>query len=321
MIQELKNDNDSLTKKCNMETNIKEKYFEMWRASEKEKDRIKTSQSVFRGFQQRLTKEPGSNREILKIDPSMLEDVDGPSVELGRGRFGTVVLKQFRSSPVAVKYFDSSSTPKLVEREASFLAQCCHINLPLIYGMNNTHAPFFIVTQFYGSESFKPVTLRGVIKEEAEVSIESSENWLHILTQLCDCLSYIHRKDIIHNDIKNDNIVIVCNSKGCFSPILIDFGKACPLTRAKKKILTEEEKAMYYREHCHIAPEVIEGSHSQSILSDMYSFGVVIASIYKYTKYRPFKELARNCLKPVSNRCTSAELLSVILNFPVEKFS
>lgn len=321
MIQELKNDNDSLTKKGNMETNIKEKYFEMWRASEKEKDRIKTTQSVFRGFQQRLTKEPGSNREILKIDPSMLEDVDGPSVELGRGRFGTVVLKQFRSSPVAVKYFDSSSTPKLVEREASFLAQCCHINLPLIYGMNKTHAPFFIVTQFYGSESFKPVTLRGVIKEEAEVSIESSENWLHILTQLCDCLSYIHRKDIIHNDIKNDNIVIVCNSKGCFSPILIDFGKACPLTQAKKKILTEEEKAMYYREHCHIAPEVIEGSHSQSILSDMYSFGVVTASIYKYTKYRPFKVLARNCLKPVSNRCTSAELLSVILNFPVEKFS
>ena len=70
MIQELKNDNDSLTKKCNMETNIKEKYFEMWRASEKGKDRIKTCQSVFRGFQQRLTKEPGSNREILKIDPS-----------------------------------------------------------------------------------------------------------------------------------------------------------------------------------------------------------------------------------------------------------
>ena len=243
LIQELKNDTDSLTKKCNMETNIKEKYFEMWRASEKEKDRIKTTHSVFRGFQQKLTKEPGSNREILKIDPSMLEDVDGPSVELGRGRFGTVVLKQFRSSPVAVKYFDSSSTPKLVEREASFLAQCCHINLPLIYGMNNTHAPFFIVTQFYGSESFKPVTLRGVIKEEAEVSTESSENWLHILTQLCDCLSYIHRKDIIHNDIKNDNIVIVCNSKGCFSPILIAFGKACPLTQAKKKILTEEEKS------------------------------------------------------------------------------
>lgn len=78
---------------------------------------------------------------------------------------------------------------------------------------------------------------------------------------------------------------------------------------------------MYYREHCHIAPEVIEGSHSPSILSDMYSFGVVIASISKYTKYRPFKELARNCLKPVSNRCTSAELLSVILNFPVQKFS
>lgn len=66
--------------------------------------------------------------------------------------------------------------------------------------------------------------------------------------------------------------------QGLFSPILIDFGKACLVTETRKKTLTEEVKARYYQEDCHISPEVIEGSHVQSVLSDMYSFGVLIAS-------------------------------------------
>ena len=110
------------------------------------------------------------SKGILNIDPSLLEDVDNASHELGKGRFGTVLLKKFRSSPVAVKYFDTSVRAQLVEREAYLLTHCCHINLPLIYGMNNILKPFFIVTQFYGSESLKPVTLRGLVREEAEVT-------------------------------------------------------------------------------------------------------------------------------------------------------
>ena len=63
----------------------------------------------------------------------MLGEIEG-SGEIGKGRFGTVYLKKFRSSPVAVKYFDESSTAKTVETEAVFLSKCCHFNLPLIFG-------------------------------------------------------------------------------------------------------------------------------------------------------------------------------------------
>jgi len=320
VMQDLREENESLTKKFNIEAAIKEKYFEMWRASEKEKDKIKNSTLIFRGCHQSISKGQiaDKSREILKIDPSLLEDADASPVELSKGRFGTVFLKQFRSSPVAVKYFETSVAAKLVEKEASYLQQCCHINLLLIYGMNNNSKPFFIVTQFYGDTSFKPVTLKTAMKQEAKVSINGLENWFYILTQLSDCLNYLHNKQIIHNDIKNDNVVITCSSKSFFSPILIDFGKACLISEARKKILTEEEKGKYYRGHCHIAPEVIEGSHAQSVLSDMYSFGVMIASIYKYTKYRPLKELAKHCLKPVSSRCTLSEFCRIMLHFPVE---
>ena len=305
--------------KFNVETAIKEKYFEMRRASEKEKDKIKSSRLILNGYRQNVAtcNEALANktREILKIDPSLLEDVDNASHELGRGRFGTVLLKKFRSSPVAVKYFDTSVKATLVEREALLLTYCCQINLPLIYGMNIIQKPYFIVTQFCGSGSLKPFTLRGLLREEVEVTKLGFEDWLHIVTQLSDCLSYLHSTNkVIHNDIKSDNVVLVCSSNNFFSPILIDFGKACFLNNAKKKILSDEEKARHYKEHFHIAPEVVEGTCAQSIFSDVYSFGVVIASIYSHTKHRPLKELGKHCLKPVSSRCTSTELLSIVIN-------
>ena len=70
----------------------------------------------------------------------------------------------------AVKYFDMSVRAQGVEKEAFLLTHCCHINSPFNYGMNNTLKPFFIVTHLYGSESLKPVTLKGLIREEAEVT-------------------------------------------------------------------------------------------------------------------------------------------------------
>ena len=86
--------------------------------------------------------------------------------------------------------------------------------------------------------------------------------------------------------------------------------------RQGEKKLSQEEKDRYYKEHFHIAPEIIEGTYAQSFLSDMYSFGVVIASLYRFTIYRPLKELARKCLKPVASRCTSSELLSIVTKTP-----
>ena len=118
--------------------------------------------------------------DILEISPSLLEGIDGVG-EKGKGRFGTVCLKKFRSTPVAVKYFDLSSTAKVVEREAMYLRRCCHINLPISYGINVKEKPFFIVSQYHGNESFKAFTLQNIIHEDAGITISGSEHWLHMI--------------------------------------------------------------------------------------------------------------------------------------------
>ena len=81
----------------------------MWRASKKEKDKIKTARLVIHGCTKGAYNQ---DTDILKISPSLLEGIDGVD-EIGKGRFGTVYLKKFRSTPVAVQYFDLSSTVNL----------------------------------------------------------------------------------------------------------------------------------------------------------------------------------------------------------------
>ena len=72
------------------------------------------------------------------------------------------------------------------------MKQCCHINLPLLYGMNNAQRPFYIDTSFM--EDLKP---------GGHITVSGLENWLHIIfMRLCDSLFYLH-----YNEIKNDNVV------------------------------------------------------------------------------------------------------------------
>ena len=150
----------------------------------------------------------------------MIEDVEGAG-EIGKGKFGTVLLKKFRSSPVEVKYFDATTSAKVVEKKPLYLSECYPFNLPLSFGRNVTKKPQLIVTQFYGNKRLQVTTLNKV-----SISNLASERWLHIVSQLSDGLYYLHKKKILHNDIKSDKIVVVNVSSGAFCPVLIDFGKA-----------------------------------------------------------------------------------------------
>ena len=147
-----------------------------------------------------------------------------------------------------------SSTAKVVEREAMYLRRCCHINLPILYGINLKEKPLF-VSQYHGNEGFKAFTLQNIICEDTGITISGSEHWLYVINQLVDDLCYLHQKEILHNDIKKDDIV-VHSSRETFFLVLIDFRKACLVKEGKTKALSSAEKSRYYKEHYHIAPEI-----------------------------------------------------------------
>jgi len=70
--------------------------------------------------------------------------------------------KKFRSMPVAVKYLPTCNVEQ-VQREAFFLKQCWHINLPILFGVNTSIKPYFMVTEFYGNGLLAPSTFKDVL--------------------------------------------------------------------------------------------------------------------------------------------------------------
>ncbi|KAJ7377235.1 hypothetical protein OS493_030437, partial [Desmophyllum pertusum] len=100
-----------------------------------------------------------------------------------------------------------------------------------------------------------------------------------IMLELCQALQHLHLKQLLHRDIKSDNILLTTLHTG-FHPMLIDFGKSIEVSEAisKKKCLSAHEQDDYREKYRHIAPEIILGQ-PPSFASDLFSFGVVMSDV------------------------------------------
>lgn len=98
--------------------------------------------------------------------------------------------------------------------EAKLLARLQHPNIvPIICAFEVLGTAYYVMPHVGGSP------LHVAAPHHSEINGE----WLTpVLTSLLNALNYLHAKELLHRDIKPDNIII--NEKG--EPILIDFGTA-----------------------------------------------------------------------------------------------
>ena len=80
-------------------------------------------------------------------------------------------------------------------------------------------------------------------------------------------------------------------------PIVIDFGKCRLSSNPKRYDLSDVQKALYRRKHSWIAPELIQGTHSQSPASDVYSLGVLLQNMLSKFVQQSY------CLESLATRC------------------
>ena len=119
-----------------------------------------------------------------------------------------------------------------------------HISIPILYGV--CYKKKMLLMQFCGHHT-KSLTVWKLITTN-HTKFTKNE-WNNYLFQILLAMKHIHDSGYLHNDMKEDNVVISKNDKREWVPVIIDFSESCLITECKKR--------KYKSFHRHIEPAVL----------------------------------------------------------------
>lgn len=124
---------------------------------------------------------------------------------LGRGRFGKVYLVQETSTKCAYamkKQDHNQTTEILVGREVGIQTDLCHPNILRLYGSFHEDNATYLILEYAPNGS-----LRKKLDKLPNKRLDEKCAARYILA-CADALIYLHERDIIHRDIKPDNLLL-----------------------------------------------------------------------------------------------------------------
>jgi len=195
--------------------------------------------------------------------------------KLGEGGMGVVYKAQDTRLDrlVAIKFLPQHLIADAVEKErfvheAKAASALNHANITTIHEIDEFEGQMFIVMEYCEGK-----TLKKMIEKET-LTIKKV---LDIGIQICEGLTAAHKKEIVHRDIKSENIMVTQEGQ----VKIMDFGLAklkgaTKLTKARSTLGTA----------AYMSPEQASGEEVDS-RSDIFSFGVVLYELL--TKQLPFK--------------------------------
>jgi serine/threonine protein kinase len=196
---------------------------------------------------------------------------------LGAGGMGAVYLARrvLIGDEVAVKVLHSKFTndEKLVERfrrEARAAAQLHHPNVVTIHDYGEPRGPggfAYIVMEFVRGES-----LRQLLRREGRLDARRA---VELMRGVCAGVGAAHRRDIVHRDIKPDNVIVspADDDHAAEQVKVVDFGIAKIRDMASESTLTEAGSmvgTLFY-----MAPEQCKGEPLDA-RADVYSLGAML---------------------------------------------
>jgi serine/threonine protein kinase len=189
--------------------------------------------------------------------------------EVGRGGMGIVYCARDKrlKREIAIKVlppelsFRADIRQRFL-REAETAAQLNHPNIVPIYTVEERdNLVYFVMAYIKGDNLGQRLQQHGPI---APVEVR------RILREVADALSYAHNRNVIHRDIKPDNIII---DEETGRAMVTDFGIARALTDSGDSRLTATGMAI--GTPAYMSPEQSAGDSSIDGRSDLYSLGVV----------------------------------------------
>jgi serine/threonine protein kinase len=143
-------------------------------------------------------------------------------------------------------------------REAQSATSLVHPNIVSIYDVGEDGDLYYIVMEYVDGQ-----TLKKYIQQNSPLSVEET---LHIMKQLTSAISHAHQNNIIHRDIKPQNILI-----DNFGNVKItDFGIAMALSATSITQTNSVLGSVHY-----LSPEQARGGMANN-KSDIYSLGIVM---------------------------------------------
>jgi eukaryotic-like serine/threonine-protein kinase len=189
--------------------------------------------------------------------------------EVGRGGMGIVYCAKDRrlKREIAIKVlppelsFRADIRQRFL-REAETAAQLNHPNIVPIYTVEERdNLVYFVMAYIKGDNLGQRLQQHGPI---APVEVR------RILREVGDALAYAHHRNVIHRDIKPDNIII---DEETGRAMVTDFGIARALTDSGDSRLTATGMAI--GTPAYMSPEQSAGDKAIDGRSDLYSLGVV----------------------------------------------
>ncbi len=185
--------------------------------------------------------------------------------EIGRGGMATVyrAVQKNLQRTVALKVIHQNliHDKEFLERfhsEARLAASLNHPNIVAIYDEGIENGVHFISMEYLDGED-----LHRKIKTRGKLSIDQT---VQVISSIAESLDHIHKKGLIHRDIKTSNIIITSSGRA----VLTDFGIARAISGSK---LSQTGSVLGTPEY--MSPEQADGLRAEP-RSDLYSLGIVM---------------------------------------------
>ena len=155
---------------------------------------------------------------------------------------------------------------KQIYNEASIMKKLFHPNVISFKDVfKDTKLDYFYIVMEYANDGDLSKKIRAQKQKIFGEKYFSEEKIMQYFYQICRGLQYIHSKNIIHRDIKSQNIFLMKNGKLKIG----DFGIAKALTETKNNASTVIGTPYYF------SPEIINGE-PYNYKTDIWSLGVVL---------------------------------------------
>lgn len=189
--------------------------------------------------------------------PEALRERYEPRRVLGQGGMGTVFLAREEElrRDVAIKVLKGDHDPQGVERlkrEGRILAEIRHPHVVKLFDFGVLEEGPYLVME----------CVDGVPLVDAELAGDP----LDVMLPIADALEELHRQDVLHRDVKPQNIMVAADGR----PVLLDFGIVKP-----KEHTAMTATGMVLGTPAFLAPEALRGQPLGPGV-DWYAWGVTL---------------------------------------------